>query len=385
MIQHSIFLFEKQSCERFTWLFKSLMKVGNSQVDIFLTGDALITFQSLNLFKIRNELLQLSNITINIDKIAWDIYGFPTLNIVEGLKRHVQFLDDFWGQIVKIPFNFPKDPDSKVGFFQLKGPYQDRTSVYAVKVFQSTILAQKSPEIYLYLDGIHLGHNFQGPSAFQNIGSDLETSFGIAKQMGFDPQILACSRCATARGYVSSQSDDGSYIGNAVIEPFQIVNLNDIINRFAKNHLIIHPSSITSNSDEILESSYFPQLNIIISHHPYGSEWTFGGLSFAIAAANNGIKTNVIFVEDGVFALMGTHLIGESLKIFNMQDIIESSTDDENLTYYYLKNSWNLRSSSDQTRFPDVKSINDIDISHILYSNSKNENIPRSNIRSIFF
>ena len=77
-----------------------------------------------------------------------------------------------------------------------------------------------------------------------------------------------------------------------------------------------------------------PRLTIFISHSPYASEWTFGGVSFAVASATHDISTQVIFVEDGVYGMIGEHQITEKEKIFNLQDILEATSDLKNLKLY---------------------------------------------------
>ena len=60
-----------------------------------------------------------------------------------------------------------------------------------------------------------------------------------------------------------------------------------------------------------------PPLTILITKAPYGTEHAFGALSFAVASAYQGIPTKVIFIEEGVYALTGTHHLGEETQYFN--------------------------------------------------------------------
>jgi sulfur relay (sulfurtransferase) DsrF/TusC family protein len=99
------------------------------------------------------------------------------------------------------------------------------------------------------------------------------------------------------------------------------------------------------------------KLSIIITHFPYDLEYAFGAISFAIASMNHQIETNVIFAEDGVYALINDHHVDEEDKIFNIQEIVESTQNEEFLKYYILKESLDKRELTINQKFKDIPQI----------------------------
>jgi hypothetical protein len=104
------------------------------------------------------------------------------------------------------------------------------------------------------------------------------------------------------------------------IQEIAIRPLKEILARFFQDHPIVSHFSGECVLEERAKDA--PHLVIFITSPPYCSEWTFGGLSLAVAAAMDGMRTTVVFIEDGVFALHGTHDVPENDKIFNIQEMI---------------------------------------------------------------
>ncbi|MFW9928575.1 MAG: hypothetical protein ACFFD1_04215 [Candidatus Thorarchaeota archaeon] len=117
------------------------------------------------------------------------------------------------------------------------------------------------------------------------------------------------------------------------IPHYYFCSLNKIIAQFGKQYSIISSNSavITLDFQKIRSK---PSLTIFLTYNPYTSEWTFGGVSFAIASAFYNISTQIIFIENGVYGLISNHQINEKDKIFNLQDIIQATADKENLEFY---------------------------------------------------
>lgn len=147
--------------------------------------------------------------------------------------------------------------------------------------------------------------------------------------------MLSCSRCGTARGYIRNNQDKEYKVSEDVISGYLFCNLNKIIDFYEKNSLILAPNwgSVQFFNNDIPKPckegnlSIKNPITIFITHSPYGSEWTFGGLSFAMACANHGIHTNIVFIEDGIYCIHGNHKVNEKDKIFNIQDIIIATSD----------------------------------------------------------
>lgn len=354
------FLFtEKIYLERLHWIKDCLLegdgdeiKKNSPKIIIYISGDALYSLQDKRYYDLWRQLLLVENIRILVD--GWDIkvLGIQLHEELEGESSKTKFIP-FFGET---PLAFWKKliQDSKAdnfgdnfGFLEMRGPYISRTSVHCLRALKGAIENDLSPELYGYLDGVHLGHDCQKPSEFENIGENLLEVQYLAKERELRPLMLACSRCGTARGYLRDEEIQAFHQSDDVISSFLFCNLNKIIERFEKNHVILSSTSGLMFNEEINlkggKSEGKPSMLVLITHSPYGSEWTFGGISFAIASANHGIPTDVVFIEDGVLLLTGEHVLDETEGIFNIQEIIEATSDIEHLNYYAHTPSLELR------------------------------------------
>lgn len=352
---------ERISYERIQWLFPFLKsfflfnKVNKTNIQMYLTGSAL--YSLLNYDSLSNwEDLANEKILIKIDQNEARKIGFSCETISESLKisNKIIWTSIFWDDLVKELIK-EKRFDS-IGYLQLESPYQNRTSVYAIQLLNAIYNSCIRPELYLYLDGLHMGLKNQNPSEFENIGNSIETLAENLMSKNTPVHFFACSRCATSRGYVKEIDSEGNFKSDYMIDPIQIINLKKIIERFGA----VYPA-LSSNCFNIFNmnniKSNKTSLFIFITHFPYDLEYTFGALSFAIASMNQGIRTTIIFIEDGVLALGSDHHIIESDKIFNIQDIIESTLHEENLRYYALEESINNRQIKINPKFKEISCV----------------------------
>ena len=88
--------------------------------------------------------------------------------------------------------------------------------------------------------------------------------------------------------------------------------------------------------DRAEKSSTAPPVTILVTKIPYSTEHSFGAISFAVACAHQGILTRVIFIEDGIYALAGTHKAAPDSVPFNLQDVINAVAGSENLHFFAL-------------------------------------------------
>ncbi|MHB8052842.1 MAG: DsrE family protein, partial [Methanoregula sp.] len=79
---------------------------------------------------------------------------------------------------------------------------------------------------------------------------------------------------------------------------------------------------------------------------PYSTETVFGAVSFAVACAHAGILTRVIFMEDAVYALTGTHRAPADFSPYNLQDVINAVAGSENLHFFAFSPSFQKRGIS---------------------------------------
>src|SRR5690606_32103856 len=141
-----------------------------------------------------------------------------------------------------------------------------------------------------------------------------------AARSGRDSWFAACSRCATARGYYQMNAGTGFCEPSSCIQDIEIRPLKQILARFSEDLPILsHAGGVTVHTREPGEN--VPHLLVCITYLPYYTEWTFGGLSLAVAAAMEGTPTTILFIEDGVYALHGTQEVPKHDKVFNIQEM----------------------------------------------------------------
>ncbi len=275
--------------------------------------------------------------------------------------------------------NMRKIMDFKtIGYLCLNAPYMTNDAKFGLKILRVALSNSILPEFYGYLDGIHLLQPNQSPSEFTNIMNEFLHLKEAVVRHNQTFRAYFCARCATARGYINAK----------IIEGASIVNLKEIINRLklgvpclmADSFLVINPKfeevsnnqELKSGSDEV--STAKSEVSIIITHSPYNSEYMFGGLSFGLACANQGIKTQIIFVEDAVFTLIKQEPVREyELQEFDILSVVEALDDTDNLSFYYYYPSLRERSLSDspEINYNFVRPIDNHDFCDVLKISEK--------------
>jgi tRNA 2-thiouridine synthesizing protein C len=323
-----------------------------------LTGDALYSLHEPGTARIWEAILALPSVSIICDRQELALRGIS----LEGMKMKYpdQVLDhnrlgisgqsSFWNDVAKIARQHEQPVPSTIGYLQLKSPYMHRSCLSAVRCLAAALEVHASVELYTYLDGIHCGHNSQNPTEYENIGNGLEEVWEKAVKRGLSCQMIACNRCATARGYSTWDDGQGQIISACTIRPVRIRNLNEMIDRFARNHIILgeNVASIQMKREEqssfpLQEAGRAPPLTVLVTRTPYGTEMAVGALSFAIACAAQGILTRVIFIEEGVYALTGSHELEADARIFNLQEVIDAVAGSANIQFFVFQPSLHER------------------------------------------
>ncbi|MCE5298968.1 MAG: DsrE family protein [Methanoregulaceae archaeon] len=375
----STFLFcEMLSPERVRWCTECITSgvrlhpENQGTIKVFLTGDALFSLVDAQNRDSWNALSALPSLCIIADGDELKLQGmldsvatgFPGVTITGSGGR-----DPFWQSLV-LTLAKEWNGTRKAAFLLCHSPYMSRIPVYMLRFLSNTHSAGLHPELYTYLDGVHNVHNGQRPSEFENIGRNVSAIAGAAEQSGRDPWFAACSRCATARGYYQMNPGTGFCEPSSCIEDITIRPLKEILSRFSGNHPILsHMCGGIVAGAGIRESTALPRLVIFITNPPYGTEWTFGGLSLALAAAMDGMPTTVIFIEQGVYALCGTHEIPQNDKVFNVQEMIAATTDVPALGYLVHAPSLEERGITVSEQFSKIKKVRNPEISGILWGN----------------
>ncbi len=389
----STFLFcDPISGERMRWLAGVIGAAGGEgqpgdtgTVKIFLTGDALFSLLDSRTRPSWLTLSRMPSVEVIADADELRLQGLyePVTSGVPGV-RVIGNGDglSFWGELVSA---LKKDwAGTKTAAFLLcTSPYMSRVPVYMLRFLSHVVDAGLNPELYCYLDGVHTLHDGQRPSEFENIGKGISALSGKTIQSCRDPWFAACSRCATARGYYQMNPGTGFCEPASCIQDIAIRPLKEILGRFPGFHPVAsHVGGWTVPRGDA--KGGVPGLTVVITHPPYCSEWTFGGLSLAIAAAMDGIPTNVIFIEDGVYALQGTHEVPQNDRIFNVQEMIAVTTDITDLSYYVHAPSVADRGVPGTGSFPLVRTASNDDLSRILFP-ANNTPAPAHAMRILFF
>ncbi|TFG17120.1 MAG: hypothetical protein EU531_04290 [Promethearchaeota archaeon] len=374
--------FNNLSKERLEWLNAILNQLNIQQkspqyeISFFLGGESLYSLLDKRTSHLWSKMLNNSQIKLYPDHNELRILGLPSDLMLEefsGSKElspniNLSSSSSFWDLIIE---NLMKEQfDSRIGLLQNDGPYMHRTSVYTVRLLNAAINRNLNTEFYGYLDGVHIGHKGQKPSEFENISQSLLNIKHKANDKNLEFSMYSCSRCGIARGYIRSPQTQDFYLSDDTIPHFNFCNLNKIIEQFEKQHPIL-----SSNSAIVLfepqKDDLRPELTIFITNSPYASEWTFGGISFAVASAMHKIHTQIIFIENGVYGLIGEHQIGEKEKIFNLQDIIEATADLENLKFFAHAPSLEKRNIILSKKLKNISLIYNEDLTTIVLKNNR--------------
>ena len=194
----------------------------------------------------------------------------------------------------------------------------------------------------------------RAPTEAENIGAGIEELSERAARHGLTCQAIACNRNATSRGYSTWDDGHGVVISICAIKPVKIRDLNVMIDRFRQNHVILSAAAASlqfrkggsSSFDRAEKSSTAPPVTILITKSPYSTEMAFGAISFAVACAHAGILTRVIFMEDGIYALTGTHRAPANFSPYNLQNVINAVAGSANLHFFAFTPSFQKRGIS---------------------------------------
>lgn len=333
----SIFLIcEPLTRERLPWLCELFESIaGRGGCGIFLTGDALFSLVDSRTADCWRALVAIPGVLVTADGSELSLLGFydrissdyPSI-VVTGCDEK----EGFWYDLVLTLIKNDKET-RRAAFLLCHSPYMNRIPVFALRFLAAARDAGLSPELYTYLDGVHVIHDGQMPSEFENIGQVLSAFTSRFTGPGEDPWFAGCSRCATARGYCRLNSGTGFSEPASCAISVPIVPLKDIIGRFPGMTAIISHTAGAMLPSTVGNEDTPPGLAVFITHSPYGTEWTYGGITLAFAASMQGLPATVIFIEEGVYALCGLHDVAGDQKLFNIQEMILSTMDVPGLSY----------------------------------------------------
>lgn len=370
-----ILLSSHVTLERLSWIEESLkfyfvqlypetlmhQKTAETPVfTFFLTADALYSLADPETLQAWNIVLSFNPVRVVCDREELELRGislgplrmkFPD-QVIDTNTPDTGGKPSFWHDLVMAARQSRPSLPGGAGWFQTGSPYLHRSSWYGLRFLSSAIGIRLSAELYAYLDGVHLGHHGQRPSDSENIGGGIVSLHDQATAAGLNFTAIACGRCATARGYSTWDDGKGSVISTCTVRPFRIRDLSILVERFSHPHAIlapdagafpIHRQGTALTFDRAEKASRAPPVTILVTKSPYTTEYAFGAVSFAIACAYAGILTRVVFMEDGIYALTGTHRQPAGSPLFNIQEVINRVAGSENLHFFALTPSFQRR------------------------------------------
>jgi tRNA 2-thiouridine synthesizing protein C len=327
-----------------------------------LTGDSLYSLDDPETQQVWSIILSLSTVRLICDRQELDLRGvsagqlkmkFPDQMITTN-SIGADGKPSFWNDLAGLARQTKPPLPGTVGWLQTESPYMHRSAWYGLRFLSAALADRLAIELYAYLDGVHVGHTGQAPTEAENIGAGIEDLGERAAHYGLTCQVIACNRNATARGYSTWDDGQGVVISTCAIKPVKIRDLNVMIDRFRQGHIILSPAAASLqfrkggsvSFDRAEKSSTAPPVTILITKSPYSTETVFGAISFAVACAHAGILTRVIFMEDGIYALTGTHRTPADVPPYNLQEVINAVAGSENLHFFAFSPSFQKRGIS---------------------------------------
>ncbi len=398
MTSHFFLLSGPLTQERLSWIEESLKfffvrlnpenllhssKPRDTVFSFFLTGDSLYSLQNPETISVWEIILSMPSVKIVCDCNELELRGISIERL--KMKNPEQVIDrnslalngqpSFWKDVMKFARQHEQPVPSMVGYLQTESPYMHQSAHAALLFLTAGVESHASADLYAYLDGVHVGHIGQNPSECENIGTGLEAVHEKAQKKGLSCQMIACGRCAAARGYSTWDGGQGVVISTCSIKPFKIRSLREMIGPFERNHIILSKDSASiqlkkegaSISQPQSDNSRKPPITIFITRSPYGTEEAFGAISFAVACAYEGIQTRVILIEDGVYMLMGTHRPEKGTHFFNLQEVINAIAGSANIQFFAFQPSLNRRGITKNAKMNAVLDIGTQELSQLLF------------------
>jgi tRNA 2-thiouridine synthesizing protein C len=344
---------------------ETLMHQSKGETPVFsflLTGDALYSLDDPETQQAWNVILSLSTVRLICDRQELDLRGvsaghlkmkFPD-QVITTNSLGADGRPSFWNDVVSLARQTKPPLPGTVGWLQCESPYMHRSAWYGIQFLSAALADRLATDLYAYLDGVHIGHTGQAPAEAENIGAGIDKLCERAARHNLPCQVIACNRNATARGYSTWDDGQGVVISTCAIKHVKIRDLNVMIDRFRQNHVILSAASGslrfrkggTLSFDRAEKSSTAPPVTILVTKTPYSTETVFGAISFAVACAHAGILTRVIFMEEGIYALTGTHRAPADFSPYNLQDVINAVAGSENLHFFAFTPSFQKRGIS---------------------------------------
>jgi tRNA 2-thiouridine synthesizing protein C len=350
---------------------------------LFITGDALYSLHDRDLLNIWDMILSLPGTWVVCDREELDIRGLS----VRGLKmkypdqifdqngRRTSYPRSFWRELIRI-FRKHAPEAMSIGYLHLTSPYMNRSGQNPLNCLHAAAEERISPELYAFLDGIHIIHIHQRPAASTNIGRGLVGLESICRKKELRFVLIADAGSAASRGYVTWKGNDTKIVSGCTIHPAKIMDLNAIVSRMKEDHAVLCSSAASispPHKEEPVSSlankqSPPPPVVILLCHTPCQTEHTLGGLSLAMACAHNDIPTRVVFIEDAVYSLLETPEDQPDEFSLSVQGLLSSLQEESNLEVFVYRPSLTRRGIVKNKKLTRILEIDTNELGQILFS-----------------
>jgi len=348
-------------------------------ISIFLTGDALYSLNEAESRHIWASLLSMPGVRIVCNGDALAHRGISLDPLVERFPDQVITLPagktggstSFWSEILSaMPDRHPNSP-REIGWLLLSSPYMFPSAGDAIQCLSAALTLGYGIGLYGYLDGTHSCHTGQITGDRENIGESLEQLAKLAAENQLPCSLMIHRYSAAARGYQSWDDGLGTVGSSFLIKPAHIRDAGMMIHKTGNIPVLFSENAGYSRIGTAQQpEENFPAtapVTILVTHSPYSTEYAFGGIAFAVACAHQGIRSRVIFLEDGVYALTGEHRAPGGDEAVTLPELIRHLSGNTGLQFFTLSPSLHMRGVLKNGTLAAVREIGFEELSALLF------------------
>lgn len=312
----------------------------NSKITFYLCGDALYSLVHPETAPMWEELGKRPGVQIIAETDGLVDMGLLTRPMEPGPINK--------GNLKVLFFKEEHIPVSSAGFLHLYSPYMHRHTDQFLACVDQAVSLSIPLSVILYLDGVHLCHTNQVTTEFENIEHGLDQIQQKAIETGISFNITACQRCSQARGYLHPGPLEDK-VAPCFRKEVEVSGLSQLIPLFSSSEIVL--SADCMDIPGTGEEAYV----MVITGTPYGTEHTFGAISFAVALAGKDIPTYVIFAEDGAYCYIPAPDSRFSGTVRDIHGVIEATAIPGLLEYAVLERSLSERGIHTDYEVPDFQ------------------------------
>ena len=183
--------------------------------------------------------------------------------------------------------------------------------------------------------------------------------------------MLLHQHSASARGYESWDDGMGTIGSSCLVKPAHIRDTGAMIRAAGTMPVLLSenaglvPRTVVQRTPHDAPDTI--PVTILITRTPYSTDYSYGGIAFAVACAHHGIPCQVIFLEDGIYTLTGEHHAPEGTGTTTLPELVSLLCNNENLHFFALVTSLHIRGVSKNGKLAAVKEIGPDELGTILF------------------